>query len=336
MAELNRGIELMEYPFTPINMYDKIYSYGRAQETNPHPYAIALRDYLKEVNDKDDNNGYPPTAYLADINRDGIMEMLVNGTRLFYLQDGKLKTYDIEADFGDADYTMEFSQNNYLVAQPTVGDAEATTVLILKDGKIVKEPEFVGMYFLGYTSFMHGDKEISELEYEKLKEFYGVTEVYSNRKNQIDEILAMTNTIKAMTTSSKVKVNGILKEFESYNINGNNYFKLRDLAQVVNKTSKNFEVEWDGAKNAIRLISNKAYTPVGGELAKGDGKTKSAQVTTSAIYKDGKEISLTAYNIGGSNFFKLRDIAKAFDIGVTWDGPTNTVGIDTGKRYVAE
>ena len=142
--------------------------------------------------------------------------------------------------------------------------------------------------------------------------------------------------IEAKPTASTVLVNSIPTEFEAYNINGNNYFKLRDLAQAVNNTPKSFEVEWDGAKNAINLISNKAYTPVGGELANGDGKTKVATPTTSKIFKDGKEISLTAYNINGNNYFKLRDLAKAFDIGVTWDGKTNTVGIDTSIGYVEE
>lgn len=140
----------------------------------------------------------------------------------------------------------------------------------------------------------------------------------------------------ATPTASTVLVNGTSTEFEAYTINGNNYFKLRDLAQVVNGTEKNFEVEWDGAKNAINLISNKAYTPAGGELAKGDNTAKNATPTTSKIYKDGVELSLTAYTIGGNNFFKLRDIAQAFNIGVTWDGLTKTVGIDTSIGYVAE
>jgi len=140
--------------------------------------------------------------------------------------------------------------------------------------------------------------------------------------------------VKAKPTTSNVLVNGKAVEFEAYNINGNNYFKLRDLAQAVNNTEKNFEVTWDGNNNAINLISNKPYTPVGNELSKGDGKEKEALPTTSKIYKDGEEIFLTAYNINSYNYFKLRDIAKAFDIGVTWDGANNTIIIDTSVSYV--
>ena len=94
----------------------------------------------------------------------------------------------------------------------------------------------------------------------------------------------------ASPTSSNVLVNGKLIEFEAYTIDGNNYFKLRDLAQVVNKTSKNFEVKWDSNKNAINLISNAFYTSVGGELVRGDNTAKNAIPTTSTVYKDGTEL----------------------------------------------
>ena len=49
--------------------------------------------------------------------------------------------------------------------------------------------------------------------------------------------------------------------------------------------------------------------------------------------KDGAEVQLTAYNIGGNNYFKLRDIGAAFDFGVEWDGAQNSIVIDPTKSY---
>lgn len=135
--------------------------------------------------------------------------------------------------------------------------------------------------------------------------------------------------VKAVPTASAVLVNGRATTFESYNINGSNYFKLRDLAKAVDGTANNFEVAWDAAKKTINLLSNTRYTSVGGELVKGDGTTKSAVVSTAKIYKDGAELPLSAYTINGSNYFKLRDLADAFGIGVTWDSKTNTISIIT-------
>ena len=134
-------------------------------------------------------------------------------------------------------------------------------------------------------------------------------------------------------TASTVYVNGKAVAFEAYNIDGNNFFKLRDLAQALSGTDKQFEVGYDSASKAITLTSGKAYTPVGGELAQGDGKAKTASPTASKIYKDGAEVDLTVYNINGNNFFKLRDLMQLFDIGVGYDNDTKAITLDTSLPY---
>ncbi len=58
-----------------------------------------------------------------------------------------------------------------------------------------------------------------------------------------------------------------------------------------------------------------------------------ANTWTGSILLNGKEIELTAYNIDGYNYFKLRDLASAINFGVTWNGNTNTIGIDTTVGY---
>ncbi len=141
----------------------------------------------------------------------------------------------------------------------------------------------------------------------------------------------------AVPTASEVVVDGKNVSFEAYNIDGYNYFKLRDLAMAVTGSEKQFEVTWDGEKNAINLVSGEAYTPVGGEFAVSEG-TESVQaiVNQSTIYIDGEEIALQAYTIGGNNYFKLRDVGEVFDIGVLWDGELNQIAIDTVVGYVVE
>lgn len=141
----------------------------------------------------------------------------------------------------------------------------------------------------------------------------------------------------ATPTSSTVLVNSKSVSFEAYTINSNNYFKLRDLAQALNGTAKQFEVGWDGANNAISLTTGKTYTPVGGELTKsGTSGAQSAIFSTSAVYIDGVKADITAYTIGGFNYFKLRDIAGKIDFGVGWNGSVNTITIDTTVSYSPE
>jgi uncharacterized protein YkwD len=61
-----------------------------------------------------------------------------------------------------------------------------------------------------------------------------------------------------------------------------------------------------------------------------------ANRTTSTVLINGVEVSVEAYNIDGSNYFKLRDIGQAVDFAITWDGNNNRILIDTSKRYVPE
>ena len=148
--------------------------------------------------------------------------------------------------------------------------------------------------------------------------------------------LAGTASVTASPTASKVLVNGKETSYDAYNIGGNNFFMLRDLAYTLSGSAKQFEVGWDAANNAISLTSGKPYTPVGGEMAGKGAGNKSGTPTSSKIYLDGKLVQFTAYNIGGNNYFKLRDIGQAFDFGVDWDGAKNTIAIDTSKGYTPE
>lgn len=68
---------------------------------------------------------------------------------------------------------------------------------------------------------------------------------------------------------------------------------------------------------------------VGGAAAAG----VMAEPTWQKIYVDGEQVTMTAYNIGGSNFVKLRDVGKAVNFNVYWD---NGVQIDSDADYTGE
>jgi len=141
------------------------------------------------------------------------------------------------------------------------------------------------------------------------------------------------NCTQAATTSATVMVNGKNIAFDAYNIDGNNYFKLRDIAMSVSNSNKKFQVEWDEQLQAINLTSNTSYTPVGGELSKGDKRPIQCTLSTSKVFKDGSQVNLSAYNINGNNYFKLRDVAEIFDIGIIWSAATKTIEINTEIPY---
>lgn len=140
----------------------------------------------------------------------------------------------------------------------------------------------------------------------------------------------------ATYTGSKVLVNGKEIKFEAYNINGNNYFKLRDIAYVLTDCELGgvrFNVKWDGERNMINLLTLQDYEAVGGELKPGDGQNKHYQTSSSALLKDGVSVTLKAYLINGNNYFKLRDLGTLFDFNVSWDGANNCILIDSFSPY---
>lgn len=63
------------------------------------------------------------------------------------------------------------------------------------------------------------------------------------------------------------------------------------------------------------------------------GSPVTAVPTPHHIFVDGKPVSVEAYAISGNNFFKLRDLLAAVDIGVWYEHDTKTVYIETDKPY---
>lgn len=130
----------------------------------------------------------------------------------------------------------------------------------------------------------------------------------------------------------KVMVDGIQKDFEVYNIDGNNFFKLRDIAYVLNKTNSQFSVDYNSETHMIETKKNNAYVAVGGEMNVGADKSNTAVKSSQKLVVDKLEKELVAYNIGGNNFFKLRDLGAQFDFGVDFNSAVNSVVIESKKE----
>lgn len=128
-----------------------------------------------------------------------------------------------------------------------------------------------------------------------------------------------------VASPQNLSVDGVDADCNKYNIDDSNYFKLRDLAQLLNKTDSRFSISFDEQSNAVAVVSGKEYTPVGGELARGQDQSKTAVVSKQSVLIDGKAADgLSIYNIGGNNYFKLRDLGDALGFTVDYDADSNT------------
>ena len=182
---------------------------------------------------------------------------------------------------------------------------------------------------LGKLIYLHTLNDLAEINRFKRQ---GVHGFYTNFVIPVQ----LSGKVVATPTSSAILLNSRRASLAAYNIDGSNYFKLRDLANALSGTEKQFEIDWNASNTTISLTSGNPYTAVGGEMAGIGAGSKTPAPISPKICLDGKAITFVAYNIDGNNYFKLRDIGEALDFGVTWDGAKNTIAINTGAGYSAQ
>ena len=135
--------------------------------------------------------------------------------------------------------------------------------------------------------------------------------------------------ITCVVSNQGLTVDGVEKEIDHYNINGYNYFKLRDLACILNGTANTFDVGYDTATRTISLTTGQAYTPIDGDMVIGEDKSSTTVVSNQKITVNGQTVNLTAYNIGGSNYFQLRELAPWLGYEVGYDSVNRVAQIFT-------
>ena len=135
--------------------------------------------------------------------------------------------------------------------------------------------------------------------------------------------------LRVSPSKHHVKVNGQAVNPQVYNINGYNYFKLRDVAYLLRNTGSSFAVNWNSELNAIDLLPGEQYTVVGGELTVASTTTLRVQESTAKVLLDGNGISIQGYMINGNNYYKIADVSSAIGFTAAFESATSTVQITT-------
>ena len=231
------------------------------------------------------------------------------------------------------------------------GSAQRTFIGITKDNQLIIGAAVTTHADAAATLKARGCVDAMALDGGASSFLYGNGKTLQSAGRELNNIIAFMGTTTAAPATqnttpvsdrpiatpavSTVYVNGVSKAFEAYSINGNNYFKLRDLAYILNGTDKQFSVGYDGKTRSITLTSGKAYTVVGGEMegVATAAKAATAALAQTAIIKDGKTLDLTVYSIGGNTFFKLRDLMGVIDVYVGYDNVNKAITLDTSKGY---
>ncbi len=134
--------------------------------------------------------------------------------------------------------------------------------------------------------------------------------------------------LNAKASKQHLTINGkTANQLEVYNIDGHNYFKLRDIARLANNTKSTFSVSWNDKKKLISLKKGESYQAVGNELQAGNGKDKYGVKSTASVEINGKSVQLNAYTIENQNYFEIRPLAEALSFIVNWNDASKTIEV---------
>lgn len=143
----------------------------------------------------------------------------------------------------------------------------------------------------------------------------------------------------AYPSTQKVDVDGKAVEFQCYALkdqsgNDTNYIKLRDLADILNGSAAQFQVDWNGK---VTITTGQGYTKDGSERSTPFSGRRVYKEVTDQTLVNGKAADLAAFTLmddngGGYTYYQLRDLGKALGFNVGWSDDKG-IFVETGKPY---
>ncbi|MDO5037772.1 MAG: hypothetical protein Q4E37_05675 [Tissierellia bacterium] len=130
---------------------------------------------------------------------------------------------------------------------------------------------------------------------------------------------------RALVSNQVLLIDGRPRPVGAYNINGENYFRLRDLAVLLRGSPAKFGLVYEKEADRVLITRGQTYDPMGGDLAPLAPGPQTYQASRQRI--DLKEapvglrspLGLRVYNIQGNNYFRLRDLGQVLNFRVAYD-----------------
>ena len=172
-------------------------------------------------------------------------------------------------------------------------------------------------------------EKVEEKGKEAVKETKEVAkEVKEDAKEVKEEVKEKVETKDVKATTQKVELDGEDVVIYGYNIDGYNYFKLRDLAAVLKDTKAKFGVEY---KDAMVTLTKGADYKVAETDQKEVKAMSKGMITNDKVMVGDKALNAMAYKVDDSNYYKLRDLGEALGFVVMYDKATNSVSLWSDK-----
>ena len=136
---------------------------------------------------------------------------------------------------------------------------------------------------------------------------------------------AESKTVDAVKNTKKVTLDGEEVKIGSYDVEGYNYLKLRDVAAILNTKKCQFNVGFDKPTKLITVELAKGYEKVEGDLAEIKDEKAKAIVSVKKILVNGEEKEIKTALINEYNYMQLRDLGALVGLGVDYDAKNKTI-----------
>lgn len=136
----------------------------------------------------------------------------------------------------------------------------------------------------------------------------------------------------------KAQIDGKEVEMRAYSASyeGNNFICIRDFANAINGSAKQFNISYDKDKHAVCILKGQPYVAIGGENQPGNRSTEWADSSVPELYVDNKKVQYTVYSIQGNTYFKFTDLMQIFNVNATVCSSNKTIIVDTKKDFDVE
>ena len=144
------------------------------------------------------------------------------------------------------------SQTTGLVAKPTASTVYINGKIVVFDAYNINDSNYFKLRDIAFS--LNGTPKQFEVGWSNANDAISLTSGWPYTVVGGEMAGKGSSSKSAAPTSSKVYVNGKETQFTAYNIDGYNYFKLRDVGQAID-----FGVDYDESRDAIMVDTGKSY-----------------------------------------------------------------------------
>lgn len=134
---------------------------------------------------------------------------------------------------------------------------------------------------------------------------------------------------EAIGKNDGIKIDSLDVNVPAYVIEGENYFKIRDLAYALKDTKAKFKVDYDPEIGAVVVEPGEDYEPMDGDMEPIKNPKSVGVRSNDKLVINGEKAKIKAYKIEGFNYFRLRDLGDIIGFGVDYDFENNKVVISS-------